>query len=51
MAVEVHDLDDRLTDITTMFMTRGMSFIDVTQEDLFKGTNIWNVTAGRSEDK
>eukprot|EP00976_Prorocentrum_cordatum_P005608 112220-Prorocentrum_minimum.AAC.3 len=48
VAIEVHDVDGRLNDIKTLLMTRAITEIDVSQEDFFKGTNVWSIIAGRS---
>lgn len=47
IAVEIHDLENRLKKITTLLKEHGFSEIRVDQEPLFKGSNIYNLYAWR----
>ncbi len=47
IVVEVHDLEDRLQTITNLLKEQGLSEIQVEQEPLFQGSNIFNVYAWR----
>lgn len=47
IVVEVHDLENRLEKITTLLREYGFSKIQVAQETMFKGSNLFNLYAWR----
>ncbi|MEM7591009.1 MAG: FkbM family methyltransferase [Cyanobacteria bacterium P01_A01_bin.83] len=47
IVVEVHDLEHRLSQITTLLQERGFSEIKVEQEAMLQGSNLFNLYAWR----
>lgn len=47
IVVEVHDLEHRLQKITTLLKEHGFSEIEVEQEPMLKGSNVFNLYAWR----
>ena len=48
VVVEVHDLEDRVKQITALLKAHGLTEITVEQENLFQGSNLFNLYALRS---
>jgi FkbM family methyltransferase len=48
LAVEVHDIDDRVKHVRRMFEARGFRRIGVTQEWIFESTGVYMVVADRA---
>ncbi|MBE9046003.1 FkbM family methyltransferase [Pleurocapsales cyanobacterium LEGE 10410] len=48
IAIEVHDLEHRLQKITALLREQGFTEIEVAQETMLKGSNLFNLYAWRS---